>query len=176
MMDPVFWFLNRVDPILIAPYRWFEAPMVGWWVGTFCLALWAAFLGELTQAVAYRVNEAYLSKLLGSTQYYFEQSMKARAAGERRAYKQINRLANDEFGRSFFLLAAMGMASLWPAFFAAAWLRERFGEIRFALPYWAGGLELSFLAPFVLLYILARFLLIRLKPKLRLRPRASTQM
>lgn len=33
----------------------------------------------------------------------------------------MNKLANEAFGRGFFLKAAMGMASLWPAFLAAAW-------------------------------------------------------
>jgi len=44
--------------------------------------------------------------------------------------KAINRLANESFGRSFFLSAAMGMGALWPLFFAAGWLDLRYkGEI-----------------------------------------------
>jgi hypothetical protein len=59
---------------------------------------------------------------------------------------------------------AMGMASLWPAFFAAAWLNLRFADIVFTLPKWAGGFELNFIAPFIILYIVARFLFAKLKP------------
>ena len=45
-MDAITWFLNTIDPVLISPYRWFENPLLGWWVGTFVLAVWASLLGE----------------------------------------------------------------------------------------------------------------------------------
>jgi len=163
-VDTIKWVLGKIDPVLIAPYRFFDDPLIGWWVGTFVLALWAAFLGELTLAVAYRVNRDPIAKTSESTLYYHEQSLKAKQAKDEQAYKKINRLANEEFGKSFFLLIAMGMGSLWPAFFAAAWLNERFGAIVFKLPQWAGGFDLSFLAPFVLLYIGARVIFSKVRP------------
>ena len=157
-MDVFTNVLHTLDPILIAPYRWFQDPLIGWLIGTFVLALWAAVLGLLTLSLAYRVNRVYVKKVLTKTGYYHEQSLKAKAAGDEEAYKKINSLANEEFGRSFFLLMAMGMASLWPAFFAVAWLHERFGYMTFfALPAWVGGYRLNFIGPFVGLYILARF-------------------
>jgi len=61
-MEPITWLLTQIDPVLIHPYRWFENPMLGWWVGTFILALWASLLGELTLAVAYRLNRKYIAK------------------------------------------------------------------------------------------------------------------
>ena len=76
-MDIITRFLHLVDPILIAPYRWFDNPTVGWWTGTFCLAVWATVLGELTLAVAYRVNRIYVEKNHEKTIYYHEQSIKA---------------------------------------------------------------------------------------------------
>jgi len=163
-VDIITRVLQKIDPVLIAPYRLFDDPMIGWWVGTFVLALWAALLGELTLAVAYRVNRGPIAKTSESTLYYHEQSLKAKQAKDEGAYKKINRMANEEFGKSFFLLMAMGMGSLWPAFFAAAWLNERFADIVFKLPQWAGGVELGFLAPFVLLYIAARVLFSKLRP------------
>jgi hypothetical protein len=57
----------------------------------------------------------------------------------------------------------MGMASLWPAFFAAAWLNLRFSDFVFTLPAWAGGLKLNFIAPFVVLYIVIRILFSKIK-------------
>ena len=162
-MDPVAWTVGKIDPILIAPYRWFEEPMLSWWLGTFVLALWAGIIGELTLAVAYRFNRSQVSKNDEETLYYHEQSLKAKKAGDEKAYKGINDLANEAFGKGFFLLAAMGMASLWPAFFAAAWLDLRFGELSFTLPAWAGGLELSIIAPFILLYIIARVIVSKAK-------------
>jgi hypothetical protein len=97
------------------------------------------------------------------TAYYHEQSLKAKQAGDESAYAGINKLANEAYGKSFFLFLAMGMASIWPAFFAAAWLNLRFSELAFFLPKWLGGLELSFLAPFVLLYLAVRILFSKIK-------------
>jgi hypothetical protein len=163
-MEQIAWFLVKIDPVLIYPYRWFENPMIGWWVGTFILALWASLLGELTLAVAYRINRSHIARNLDQTSYYHVQSLKAKQAGDEKAYKGINKLANEEFGKSFFLFMAMGMASLWPAFFAAAWLSRRFGDIVFTLPNWLGAIELNFIAPFIVLYIAARMIFSRLKP------------
>ncbi len=108
--------LRFLDPILIAPYRWFQEPLIGWLVGTFILSLWASLLGSLTLALAYRVNRAYVKKVLTKTGYYHEQSLHAKAAGDEEAYKKINSLANEEFGRSFFLLMAMAWLHSGPHF------------------------------------------------------------
>jgi hypothetical protein len=176
MMDPIAWFLIKIDPLLIAPYRWFVNPLCGWWVGTFFLALWAGVLSELTLAAAYRANRGQIARNWQHTRYYHSQSFKAKQAGDEKAYTGINRLANEAFGKSFFLFAAMGMGSLWPAFFAAAWLNKRFGDIVFELPLWPGGVELNFLAPFVVLYIAARMIIGRLKRYLPLLKPASIDL
>ena len=112
---------------------------------------------------SFRINRGPVAALCKETTYYHEQSLKAKQAGDESAYAGINKLANEAYGKSFFLFIAMGMASLWPAFFAAAWLNLRFGEIAFFLPKWIGGLELSFLAPFVLAYLAVRILFSRVK-------------
>lgn len=162
-MDPIEILLKTIDPFLIQPYRMFENPMAGWWAGTGLLALYAVIIGELSLAFAYFINRTAVSENLKETLNFHEQSMKAKQAGDETAYQGINKLANEAYGKSFFLLMAMGMASLWPAFFAAAWLDKRFGDIVFTLPSWAGGLELSFLAPFILYYVSLRMVYGRLK-------------
>lgn len=164
-MDILTPILRYVDPVLIFPYRFFENPMSGWWAGTFCLSAWAVCLGEITMAVAGRINHKPISDNLDKTLYYHEQSMKAKAAGDETAYKGINKLANEAYGKSFFLMMAMGMATLWPAFFAAAWLELRFSDVLFSLPSWALGLDLSFIAPFILIYIFQRMTLGKIKKK-----------
>lgn len=157
-------FYEFLDSFLIAPYRWFKNPLVGWSVGTFILSGWAVLLGELTHLIVYKINKRYVKEALESTRYYHEQSLRAKEAGDERAYRLINKLSNEEFGRSFFLLLAMGCASLWPAFLAAAWLNERFGHITFLiLPPWLGGYEINFIGPFVLLYVLAKIFISRIK-------------
>ena len=165
-MDPVAFFLKAIDPLLISPFRWFEDPVLGWWIGNFVLALAAVLVGELSSALAYQINRRYIQRSLEQTNYFHEQSIKAKQSGDEKAYKGINRLATEELGKSFFLLMAMGMASLWPAFLSAAWLDKRFGHITFTMPEWAGDFQLSFLAPFILQYIVARIIVSRLKPLL----------
>jgi hypothetical protein len=145
-----------IDPFLIAPYRFFENPMIGWWLGTLVLAFWSVLVGELTLALVHRINRKPMAENWDRTIYYHEQSLKAKQAGDEKAYKGINKLANEAYGKSFFLFIAMGMASLWPAFFAAAWLKLRFGHLTFPLPQWIGGLELNFLGPFIIVYIAVR--------------------
>lgn len=162
-MNPVEKLMASIDPILIAPYRMFEDPMLGWWFGTTVLAFWAVLVGELTLAVVYRINRKPMAANWNKTMYYHEQSLKAKQAGDEDAYKGINKLANEAYGKSFFLFIAMGMATLWPAFFAAAWLNLRFADFLFKLPSWAGGLELNFVAPFVVLYIALRILFSKIK-------------
>ena len=162
-MDAISWVLTQIDPILIGPYRWFANPMLGWWVGTLIVSVWAVLLGEISVALAMWANRRQIDQNSRQTLYYHEQSMAAKKAGDDQAYKGINKLANEAFGKSFFLLIATGMASLWPAFFAAAWLHRRFNELTFSLPGWLAGVEFSFLAPFILLYILSRMLVGRLK-------------
>ncbi len=163
-MDPVVGWLTAIDPILIAPYRWFSNPLLGWTVGTFILCLWAVLLGDLTIMFVFKVNEKYVRSLLEKTDYYHEQSLKAKAAGDEKAYSKINWLANEEFGKSFFTIMAMGMGSLWPAFFAAAWLNARFGQMTFfILPRWAGGYHINFIGPSLGIYIFESYVFIRAK-------------
>ncbi len=165
-MDPIQRLLKAIDPLLIAPYRFFDDPMTGWWIGTGVLALWAVLAGELTMAAVSRINRSAVAHNLDRTVYYHEQSLKAKQAGDEKAYEGINRLANEAYGKSFFLMIAMGMAALWPAFFAAAWLQMRFGGIIFSLPAWAGGFDLNFLAPFIILYVLLRIIVAKARRSL----------
>ncbi|MBN2126621.1 MAG: hypothetical protein JW821_20140 [Deltaproteobacteria bacterium] len=160
-MSYIEWAIYHVDPILIAPYRWLDYPIPAWWLGTFVLGLWAALLGELTLAVAYRVNRTAVKERMDETSMYHQRSVNALKSGDKKSYKAINKLANEAFGKSFFLLMAMGMASLWPAFLAAAWLQERFGDIRFSFPYVKDGL--NFVPSFLICYVLARIIMKQLK-------------
>jgi len=155
-METINNLLLHLDPFLILPYRFFSNPMIGWWAGTGVLALWSVLLGEFTAAFVYRVNRGPIRENWDRTAYYHEQSLKAKQCGDEKAYRGINKLANEAYGKSFFLFLAMGMASLWPAFFAAAWLQLRFADLTFSLPGWIGGFELNHLAPFILVYIAVR--------------------
>ena len=160
-MDLFSGLFEAIDTLLIAPYRWPKNPVIGWWVGTFILAIWAALLGKLTIALVFRVNRSHIKETVQEMSRRHSQSMNALKAGDRAAYKAINKLANEAFGRSFFLQVAMASASLWPLPLALAWLQMRFSSVDFPLP---GNLPLignSVNYPFIFipLYILARIIL-----------------
>jgi hypothetical protein len=165
MMDPVSWFLQTIDPVLIAPYRWFENPVIGWWIGTVILAIWCTALGELTTAVMFRVNRAKIGEVTREMTDRHFQSMNALSAGDKSAYKAINRLANEAYGKSLFLQIAMASASLWPAAFALAWLQSRFSSVSFpilaTLP--VTGKEVSYVFVFIPIYILVRIVFGKMK-------------
>ena len=155
------WLIYKADYFLILPYRWIDNPILGWWIGTFVLALWVSIIGELTLIAAYRINRFAVKERLEETSVYHDSSINALKSGDKKSYKAINKLANEAFGKSFFLVTAMGMSSLWPAFIAAAWLQKRFGDIRFPFPFVDEGL--NFVPYFIICYILSRFFLRQLK-------------
>ena len=159
-MDIVSSLMNGVDQILITPYRWPKNAMEGWWLGTTFLALWATLLGRATLALVMRLNRQHVKESLEETSLRHEQSMNALKAGDKESYKAINNLANEAYGKSFFLLVAMATASLWPIPLALGWLQLRFTEVRFPLP-----VEIPFIGDsvgyafvFIPLYILVRIL------------------
>ena len=134
--------------------------MVGWWLGTFMLALWATLLGRLTMALVMRVNLRHVQEGLAETSLRHTQSMNALKAGDKASYKAINNLANEAYGKTFFLQVAMAAASLWPIPLALGWLQLRFSDVRFPLPLQipivSDGVGYAFV--FIPLYILVRIL------------------
>jgi hypothetical protein len=90
--------------------------------------------------------------------------MNALKAGDKKSYKAINQLANEAYGKTFFLQVAMGAATLWPIPLALGWLQLRFSEVRFPLPLdvslLRNGVGYEFV--FIPLYILVRILVANL--------------
>jgi hypothetical protein len=159
-MDIVSGLINGIDQFLIAPYRWPEDPMLGWWLGTLILALWSTLSGRATMALVMRVNLRHVKEGLKETSLRHTQSMNALKAGDKESYKAINKLANEAYGKTFFLQVAMAAASLWPVPLALGWLQLRFSEVRFPLPLdiplMRNGVGYAFV--FIPLYILVRIL------------------
>jgi len=159
-MDFVNGLINSIDQFLIAPYRWPKNPMTGWWLGTAALALWATLSGKVTMALVMRMNLSHVKEGLAETGLRHTQSMNALKAGDKKSYKAINKLANEAYGKTFFLQIAMAAASLWPIPLALGWLQLRFSEVRFPLlldlPPLRDGVGYAFV--FIPLYILVRIL------------------
>lgn len=132
-MNALESLLIAIDPLLIAPYRLFSHSVLAWWFGTFVLAVWCLILGELTLSLARHLNREPILRHGSEAKKYQESSFNALKAGDKKTYRAINRLANESFGRSFFLSAAMGMGALWPLFFAAGWLDLRYKDVKISL-------------------------------------------
>ena len=157
-MDLIAWFVGKADLFLIAPYRWPENPVAGWWLGTSMLALWATILGEVTIALVSRVNRSHIREVAREMSERHDQSINALKAGDKDAYRAINKLAIEAYGRTFFLQLAMAASSLWPVPFALGWLQARFSEVTFLLPFKLPvvGERVTYPFIFIPLYVLAR--------------------
>lgn len=144
--------LNQfLDPFLIIPYRWLADPVWAWWLGTWVLVVLCLSLGGLTARLGRRLNRQSLGQLETETKTMHDNSWQALRQGDKTAYKAMNKLANEAFGRSFFLRAAMGVSALWPAFLAAGWLDYRFHGLAVPLPGQDFGIRWQ--PAFLLLYL-----------------------
>ncbi|MEW5725110.1 MAG: hypothetical protein AB1896_18500 [Thermodesulfobacteriota bacterium] len=151
-----FWetFYRLMDAWLMPAYRLPPVPLWGFYLGTLVLALGSVLLGELAYGLALRADRKQVARYRGEVVRLNNLSLAALEAGDRESYRAANHLANEAFGRMFFLQAALSLASLWPLPFALAWMQYRFFEVEFPLP--LTGFSLGYTGPFLLLYILLR--------------------
>ena len=63
--------------------------------------------------------------------------MEALKAGNRPAYEAANKLANEAFGKSFFMQLTLSATFFWPVFFALGWMQYRFLDWSSPCPGWA---------------------------------------
>ena len=61
-------------------------------------------------------------------------SSEALSLGDKESYKACNKEGNDAFGQLFFNKFGLSAASLWPIFFALAWMQDRFAGDRSSSP------------------------------------------
>lgn len=128
------------------------------------LAGLATLLGELTLAVAYRINRHYLRQLQEEVAQYQSLSDQAEKTGDRVAYQAVNKEGNDVWGRLFFFKIALSAAALWPIFFALARLQSRYADFEVPLPGAAFGL--NYVVVFLIAYVAARIAFAKVSRKL----------
>lgn len=160
-MPSVFLFL---DPYLIWFYRITGDAFAGFLIGTLVLALHAIIIGEFTISLAFLAVRRRIDQTTAEAAKYQNLAMEALVEGDKQAYKAANRLANDAFGKSFFMQISLSAAFLWPAFFAVAWMSYRFSGLEFPLPF--SHHSFGYIGVFILLYAAAYFLFKRVKYKL----------
>ena len=150
-----------MDLILISPYRLWENPVAGFFVGTLVLSLWCVLVGKVSGRVVWMMNRAHMESLERETVTMHNLSLKAILFKDKASYTACNKEANEAFGRYFFAQLAAGAATLWPVPFALAWMETRFNEVTFPLPYPLSVVTpaAGYLAVFLLCYVLHRMLL-----------------
>jgi hypothetical protein len=147
-MNPIFAF---VDPFLIWFYRLTGNAFPDFVIGTTVLAFFAVLIGEFCISLAFLAARKKIDKTSKEVVHYQNLSMKAIASGDKSSYTAANKLANDAFGKSFFLQISLSGAFLWPVFFAIAWMQPRFRDVEFQTPF--EGYTVGFLFFFVIIYI-----------------------
>jgi hypothetical protein len=149
-MHPVYLWL---DPYLIWFYRLSGVAEVNFLLGTLALAVLSLLVGEFTSFLAALMVRRHFEQVAGEATRYQDLSMEALKAGDRPAYEAANQVANEAFGKSFFMQIALSATFFWPIFFALGWMQYRFLEVTFPLPFI--GFSLGYTGVFVLLYIAA---------------------
>jgi peptidoglycan biosynthesis protein MviN/MurJ (putative lipid II flippase) len=153
--------MQTLDLILISFYRLTGYPLVDYFLGTFLLALLAVVAGEFTLSLVYRVNRKHMETLNSRVEKMKRLSSEALALGDQEGYKACNKEGNDAFGQLFFNKFGLSAASLWPIFFALAWMQDRFREIE--LPFIFSGWTVNYVFVFLACYILTRILFSKVK-------------
>ncbi len=163
-----YYFYKICDKWFIHLYRIVPDPIIGFFVGTFLLAFICEVIGEFTVSLAFLANRKYVDKWNNELIRWNDLSVEAIEAGDKETYKACNNQANEIFGKVFFLSLAYAASSLWPAPFALAWMQYRFGNIELPLPFYIPSLghKLGYVALFVLVYILARYIFGFMRPHL----------
>jgi hypothetical protein len=158
-MPSIFLFL---DPYLIWLFRITGYGWVDFLIGALTLAGLALIIGEFSAFLASLAIKKPITEAIATAARYQQLSMEALAAGDQPVYKAANRLANEAFGKSFFMQVALSAAYLWPVFILLAWMNYRFAEVTFIpLPFTQSSL--GYIGVFLLLYIPAYILFRRLK-------------
>jgi len=146
------------------------SPLVDYFLGTFILAAISVLIGEATLSILRRVNKRHMERLDSELALKHEASMKYKQSGDDEAYRNLNRQANDAFGKVFFNMFTFSAASLWFAFFVLAWMQTRFIDIEF--PFFRSGWSVGYVFTFLMMYVLARIIIGIRKPGKR--SKAST--
>jgi hypothetical protein len=149
-MHPVYLWL---DSYLIWFYRLSGSAEVNFLLGTLALAFLSLLVGEFTAFLASFMVRRRFDQVAGEAKKYQDLSMEALKSGDRPAYEAANTVANEAFGKSFFMQVALSATFFWPIFFALGWMQYRFLEIAFPLPFI--GFSLGYTGVFVILYIAA---------------------
>ncbi len=152
-MPPLFLWL---DPYLIWFFRLTESAAINFFLGTAVMATLALVVGKISAALVLAAGRRYSLGLSGEAQKYQDLSIQALQAGDRPVYEAANKLANEAFGKSFYLGVAQSAAFFWPVGLVLAWMQYRFLGLAFPIP--LIGWSVGYIGVFIPLYIAAWWL------------------
>ena len=151
-----------VDPYIIWFYRITGYTFADFLIGTFVLGMIAVILGEFTISLAYLANRRHIEKQTGEVVRFQNLSIDAIEAHNKQAYSAANKIANEAFGKSFFMQIALSTAFLWTIPLALGWMQYRFHDLEFRLLF--TDYTIGYFAVFLALYVAAYLLFKRIKP------------
>lgn len=153
--------LEVLDSVLISLYQLSGYAILDYFLGTFLLALLTVLVGQGTIAMVYRYKRNHLEKLSEQLARLNRMAAEAMERGDRQNYKILNKEASDTYGHLFFNRFGLSAAFLWPAFFALAWMQQRFQEIVIPVPFIGTGA--NYFVVFLICYVMARIVFSRVK-------------
>jgi hypothetical protein len=127
-MQPIY---VAIDPYVIWFFRMSGYTFVDFLIGTFVLAFIALIVGEFTISLAFLAARKRIDTTNAELTRYQNLSLNALRVADTDAYHASNKLANDAFGKSFFMQVALSAAFLWPIFFVLDWMQWRFSGVEF---------------------------------------------
>ena len=146
--------LEVFDSLLISLYRLTGSPVWNYLLGTFLLALLSVAVGTGNPLPRLSCQSKHLEHLENRTEELNRLSSSAMEMGDNHHYRAVNKEASDSYGQLFFNRFGLSAASLWPAFFALAWMQERFAQIVIPVP-WL-GFSANYFVVFLISYLLAK--------------------
>jgi hypothetical protein len=153
--------LEFFDTVLISFYQVTGNPLWDYFIGTFLLALLSVLVGQATLFLVFRANRSHIEGLDARMETLNRLTSSAMEMGDKSSYRSLNKEANDTYGHVFFNRFGLSAASLWPVFFALAWMQERFIDIAVPIP-WL-GLKANYFVVFLFSYIATTILFRRTK-------------
>jgi len=152
------------DSHVIRLYQLTGYTLLDFFLGTFVLALAAEIIGELTSSVAFLAVRKYIESSTDEMVRFQNLSVDALALGDGATYTACNKLANDAFGKTFFMQVSLSAALLWPVPFVLAWMQSRFSNVEFQLLF--VDYSVGYLCVFITLYAAAYLIFKRIKYRL----------
>jgi hypothetical protein len=164
-MINIYYLNNVIDAFLISFFRFPDNPVAGYFFGSAVLSFLCIVAGELSLYIAFQFNTLKINQINHDIQRLQDLSFYALKAGSKKAYKACNYLANDNYGKSFFMQITLAAASLWPLLLALGWMQYRFADVRFNMLLSLSDTEFTvgYVATFAVCYVMVRLVFFKVK-------------